>query len=161
MTFTVIIVGLLLVVALFALVLNNVRKRRHRRGLLEQIRATKDAFVFLIDSSFEVKETNYYVLNPDVEQKPPYLLGNVLHCQTGTDCGECGTGFSCKTCPVRLVIKNAFQQKHGFENVVATMRLYDDVYKAQTVDVELSGELVYLDSEQLMLIRVKTLRSGK
>lgn len=149
--------GLLLVVVLSLLVFNRVRKRERRRVLLEQVRTAKDAYVFLIDSGLEVKETNYYELNPDIEKKPPYLLGNVLRCQTGTDCGECGTGFSCHTCPVRLVIKNSFQQKHGFEHVVATMHLYDDVYKAQTVDVELSGELIYLDDEPHMLIKARSL----
>lgn len=159
MKYVVIIILSIIVLLVLLVWLRSVwRRYRTQRKLSEQIHDTRQGYTFLIDSEFEVKDTNYYDLNPDVEKKPPYLLGNVLHCQTGTDCGRCGTGFACKSCPVRFVIKNAFQQKHNFSGVAATMQLYDAVYKAQTVDVELNGELVFVDTQPHMMIKVKTLR---
>lgn len=162
MIYALIFGSLLLLVVLFIVVRDVLRRRRERLTLHEKIHDRhRRSYAFLIDREFEVIDTNYYDLNPDVEKAPPYVLGNVLHCQTGTDCGKCGTGFACKTCPVRYVINNAFRQKRNFEHVEAKMNLYDAVYKVHTVDVELDGEFVFFKNEPHMLVTAKTLRSDQ
>ena len=96
-----------------------------------------------------------------MERRPPYVLGNVLHCQTGTDCGLCGTGFACQSCPVRFVIKNAFLQQHDVEGVEATMQLYDAEMNVQNVDVRLNGKLVYLNYQPHMMLEVEDVTAPK
>ena len=149
-----IIVGVI-VVLVIAIVLGRdaLRKRRDRDRLSREVHDTRRGLTFLVNENLEVEDTNYFELNPDVEKKPPYLLGNVLHCQNGIDCGECGTGFACQTCPVRYVLKNALLQKRDFTAVDATMRLYDAVYKVQDVDVRLDGKLVTVNGEPRMLVK--------
>ncbi len=137
-----------------------VRHRRDYNRIHQKIHDKQmRSYAFLIDHDFEVVDTNYYELNPDVEKAEPLLLGNVLHCQTGTDCGKCGTGFACQTCPVRYVINNAFRQKRAFEHVEAKMNLYDAVYKVHTVNVVLNGEPVFFKNEPHMLVTAKTLKT--
>ena len=89
------------------------------------------------------EQSNDYDLNTDRQKEPPMVLGNVLHCKNGCDAGVCGMGFACQTCPVRLVIKNSFKNKRDFNQVEATMALYNQEHKVQEVDVTVSGELVY------------------
>ncbi|MBQ8656681.1 MAG: hypothetical protein IJ527_06505 [Prevotella sp.] len=150
----------LAVIVVLCVLLQQVNRMMARRRDLRAARAKMhDAedggYVFLIDKNLEVKETNYYDLNPGRKREPPFMLGNVLHCQTGTDCGLCGTGFACNTCPVRFCLKNAFQQKRNVSDVRATMTLYDNNDEAASVDVSLSGELVYIGGEPHLIVRVK------
>ena len=160
MIYALIIGSLVLLVVLFIVVRDVVRHRRERKLIHEKIHdKQRRSYAFLINHDFEVVDTNYYELNPDVEKAPPYVLGNVLHCQTGTDCGKCGTGFACQTCPVRYVINNAFRQKRAFEHVEAKMNLYDAVYKVHTVNVELNGEPVFFKNKPHMLVTAKTLKT--
>lgn len=114
-----------------------------------------DAYAFLIDRKFRVKETNFYELNENIEDDQPYVLGNVLHCQDGCESGLCGTGISCGTCPIRMVIKNAFKLKRNFDHVEATMHLYDEHHEVKQVDVSMDGELVYVGHESHLLVKVR------
>ena len=111
-------------------------------------------YAFLIDKKFNVKETNFYELNEHVKDDQPYVLGNVLHCQSGCDSGLCGTGIACDTCPIRLIIRNSFRQKRDFSHVAATMHLYDANHEVQSVDVKVDGKLVYLGKEPHFVISV-------
>ena len=130
-----------------------------RRGdyarLRDRVHRCTDGYAFLIDRRFRVRETNYYELNQEVAVDQPYVLGNVLHCQEGCESGLCGTGISCKTCPIRLVIKNAFKLKRNFDHVEATMHLYDVNHEVAQVDVSVDGELVCIGREPHMVVKVK------
>lgn len=132
----------------------TIRKRNDRCALHEQISAAEGCYVFLIDKKLDVLDTNYYELNPERRHQLPYGLGNVLCCQQGEDCGECGMGFACKTCPVRHVITNAFKQKHDFNDVSATMTLYSIANVPESVNVRLMGKRVYVGDEPHMLVTV-------
>ena len=114
-----------------------------------------DAYAFRIDRKFRVKETNFYELNENIEDDQPYVLGNVLHCQDGCESGLCGTGISCGTCPIRMVINNAFKLKRNFDHVEATMHLYDEHHEVKQVDVSMDGELVYVGHESHLLVKVR------
>ena len=131
-------------------------KKRHDSAMLrERVHQQKDRYAFLIDRKLRVKETNFYELNDAIEDDQPYVLGNVLHCQEGCESGLCGTGISCKTCPIRLVIKNAFKLKRNFDHVEATMHLYDVNHEVAQVDVSVDGELVCIGREPHMVVKVK------
>ena len=113
-----------------------------------------DHYFFLIDRKKRVKETNFYELNENIQDDQPYVLGNVLHCQNGCDSGLCGTGIDCETCPIRLVIKNAFKLKRGFDHVEAAMHLYDENRQVKVVNIIMDGELVYVGKEPHLLIQI-------
>ena len=133
-------------------------RRRERRAVSARVHSVNDGrYAFLVNRNLEVEDTNYYELNPGRRREPPFMLGNVLHCQTGTDCGLCGTGFACKTCPVRFCLTNAFKQKHDLSDVKATMTLYDEANNVVAVDVNLGAELTYIGGEPHMIVSVETL----
>ena len=155
---------ILLFVAVVIAIVQTVRqwlKRKNDYALIsERVHELQtDRYAFLIDRKFRVKETNFYELNENIQDDQPYVLGNVLHCQDGCDSGLCGTGISCKTCPIRLVITNAFKRKRGFEHVEATMHLYDENHEVKQVDVNVDGELVRIGNEPHLVVKVKKLRS--
>jgi hypothetical protein len=110
--------------------------------------------MFLIDKKFRVKETNFYELNENIHDDQPYVLGNVLHCQEGCESGLCGTGIACSTCPIRMVIRNAFKLKRDFDQITATMHLYDENHQVRELDVKVSGRLAYVGNEPHLLVRV-------
>lgn len=150
---------LLAVVAMILIIVQVVRQWLRRRNdyalLCERVHLHSDRYVFLIDRKFRVKETNFYELNEDIQDDQPYVLGNVLHCQNAVDEGYCGTGISCNTCPIRMVIRNAFKQKRNFDHLEAVMHLYDANHKKKEVDVRVDGELVYVGKEPYFMVMVR------
>ena len=132
-------------------------KKRHDYAALKVIvHSTTEAYAFLIDRKFHVKETNFYELNPAIPDDQPYVLGNVIHCQTACDSGLCGTGISCEECPIRLVLRNAFKLRRDFADIAAIMQTYDAAHQVQETDVIVDGKLVYVGKEPLLLVTVKT-----
>ena len=151
---------LVLIIAALVLVASigrKIWKRRHDYAvLMEAVHSEKEAYSFLIDRRFQVKETNYYELNKNMADDQPYVLGNVIHCQNGCDSGLCGTGIACKECPIRLVLKNAFKLKRDFNDIVAEMSLYDADHQVQDIVVNVDGKIVYIDKEPHMLVTLRT-----
>ena len=150
---------ILLFVAVVIAIVQAVRqwlKRKNDYALIsERVHELQtDRYAFLIDRKFRVKETNFYELNENIQDDQPYVLGNVLHCQNGCDSGLCGTGIDCETCPIRLVIKNAFKLKRGFDHVEAAMHLYDENRQVKVVNIIMDGELVYVGKEPHLLIQI-------
>ena len=56
---------------------------------------------------------------------------------------------------MRVIINNAFKQKRDFNDVTATMHLYDAHHKLHTVDVMVDGHLKRLGYHPYMLLKVK------
>lgn len=127
---------------------------RFRKQIAEK---GKDDYVFLINQDLMVKATNYYDINPEMknDEQPP-VLGNILRCKQGCDSGMCGTGFACQTCPVRFVLINSFKNKRDFENVEASMDLYDADRQVYSVDVLVGGELVYACARPYLMVSVSS-----
>ncbi|MBQ8989491.1 MAG: hypothetical protein IJ067_07355 [Prevotella sp.] len=153
-------IGVLLVLGLVLVLWPQLRNwMKHRRDY-EAAKATvhgdKDRYNFLINKDFRVLETNFYELNWEMDDGQPNVLGNVLHCETGCDSGLCGTGIACKTCPVRMILTNSFKQRRDFNDVAATMRLYNKDYQVKEVDVRVDGQLVYLGYEPHFIVGVRT-----
>ena len=150
------LIAFVAVAVTIVLVVRQWLKRRNDYALLrERVHLRTDRYTFLVDRNFRVKETNFYELNEDIQDDQPYVLGNVLHCQTAIDEGLCGTGINCDACPIRMVIKNAFKMRRDFDHVEAVMNLYDKQHKLEQVDVIVDGELVYVGKEPYFLVKVR------
>lgn len=136
-----------------------------RRGdyarLRDRVHRCTDGYAFLIDCRFRVRETNYYELNQEVAVDQPYVLGNVLHCQTAIDEGLCGTGIDCDTCPIRMVINNAFKLRRNFDHIEAVVYLYDAHRKAKEMDVCVDGELVYVGKQPHLIVTARQAGTDK
>ena len=148
------------VLTLVQVVRQWLRRKRDYALLSERVHLQTDCYAFLIDRNLRVKETNFYELNEDIQDNQPYVLGNVLHCQTAIDEGLCGTGIDCDTCPIRMVIKNAFKLKRDFDHVEASMRLFDEHHETKEMDVRLDGELVYVGKEPHLIVTARKIGSS-
>jgi len=152
------VIYILIAVLILLIIVPIIRKIRKSKqdidSLSKEIHQLQDSFNFLIDKQFHVKETNFYELNPDIKDDQPYVLGNVLHCQNGCDSGLCGTGLGCNTCPIRLVVNNSFKQRRDFQNITATMHIYDADHKPQELEVKVDGHLVYVGYEPHLVVNV-------
>ena len=146
---------LVLIVVLVPMARKYLKTRRDRAELQRTVHECADKYSFLVDRQFRVKETNFYELNIEQKDDQPSVLGNVLHCQTGCDSGLCGTGIACATCPVRMVLSNAFKMKRDFSSVMATMRLYDASHQVHEVGVKVDGTLVYLGTEPHFIVQAE------
>ena len=155
MTYWIYLIAFVAVVAIVLVVRVWLKRRNEYAVLCERVHQQTEHYVFLIDRKFRVKETNYYELNKDLKDDQPYVLGNVLHCQTAIDEGLCGTGIDCNTCPIRMVIKNAFKLKRDFSQIEAMMHVRDKYQKTEQMDVIVDGELVYVGKEPYFLIKVR------
>ena len=149
----VIIVGVLIVLPI---VRNRLKTRNDIDAAHRTVHEDRGRYAFLVDSQFKVKDTNFYELIPELNDGQPEVLGNVLHCKTGCDSGLCGTGIACQTCPVRMILNNAFRLRRNFEGVEASMRLYDKRHEVKEVDVTVDGQLVYLGHKPHFIVSVKS-----
>lgn len=150
------LIAIMVAAAGIALLMWQWFKRRRDLALLhERIHQKSDCYRFLVDQRLQVKDTNFNELNETIRDVQPVVLGNVIHCQTAIDEGLCGTGINCDTCPIRVVIKNAFKLKRNFDHVEAVMHLYDADHKPTEMDVCVDGELVYAGKEPLFFVEVK------
>ena len=155
MTYWIYLIAFVAVLAIVLVVRVWLKRKNEYALLFERVHQQTEHYIFLIDRKFRVKETNYYELNKDLKDDQPYVLGNVLHCQTAIDEGLCGTGIDCNTCPIRMVIKNAFKLKRDFSQIEAVMRVRDKYQKTEQMDVIVDGELVNVGKEPYFLIKVR------
>ncbi len=154
MVYAILAITLVALIVIIPFVRNYLKKKRDYAVLKEQVHQTNDKYCFLVDRDFHVKETNFYQLNDRIPDDQPYVLGNVLHCQIGCDSGLCGTGIACPTCPVRMVLNNAFKLHRDFNNITAVMHLYNENYVAKDVNVKVDGEFVYVGHEPHFIVNV-------
>lgn len=155
MTYWIYLIAFVAVLAIVLVVRVWLKRKNEYALLFERVHQQTEHYIFLIDRKFRVKETNFYELNEDIKDDQPYVLGNVLHCQTAIDEGLCGTGIDCNTCPIRMVINNAFKLKRNFSQIEAMMHVRDKYQKTEQMDVIVDGELVNVGKEPYFLIKVR------
>ena len=155
MTYWIYLIAFVAVLAIVLVVRVWLKRKNEYALLFERVHQQTEHYIFLIERKFRVKETNFYELNENIKDDQPYVLGNVLHCQTAIDEGLCGTGIDCNTCPIRMVINNAFKLKRNFDHVEAVMHLYDKDHKAILQDVRVDGELAFVGKEPFFLVKVR------
>ena len=146
---------LILVVGVLA-VLAFLRTKKLKNDVMN-LRAVVDNqenFTFLVDPTFEVKESNVKMADGQ-----PRLLGNVLHCKNSHETGRCGEGEECRHCPVRFVIRKSFERHDDFTNLEACMELGEKGTPMSDVDVCVNGSFVCVNSNPHMVVNVKNITS--
>jgi hypothetical protein len=156
-TFSLILI--LAAVALASVVMSVVfyRKMKRIRITNQNLRAVVDNqsdYTFLLNSGFEVQETNFYVHRRPAAGEPD-VLGNVLHCRNAHEAGRCGEAAACLTCPVRFVIRRSFERKSDFDSLEACMELNGPDGKVVDLDVQVEGHYVSVNQEDRMVVNVK------
>jgi len=154
MTYIYIAILIVVLVGIIPFFRNQLKKKRDYTKQSQIVHETKDKYSFLVDKNLKVKETNFYELNKDMPEGQTNVLGNVLHCQSGCDSGLCGTGISCGSCPVRMVLKNSFKMRRDFENIKANMHLYNANHEVQNVDVNVDGHFTYIGYEPHFVVNI-------
>lgn len=131
--------------------------------IVELILKNIDAFVLLVDSDFNVLQTNYYMLTNTEEAAVPPKVGNLLHCKNGDDAGECGKHDLCATCPVRAAIGEALRTRQNFSGLEAPMVLYTSQDRTSTVECEVSvtGNCLEIDGKSHLLLTVHDITAQK
>ena len=154
MTYYILILLLILLIVMVPLVKSWRKQKREYEALRVEVHKIFDRYSFLVDKDLRVKETNYYDIHKDLLDDKPRVLGNVIHCQTACDSGLCGTGIACTTCPIRLVLKNGFKHRRDFNDISATMHLYNAKHEVKEVDVKVDGHFTYIGHTPHFLIMV-------
>lgn len=154
MTYYILILLLILLIVMVPLVKSWRKQKREYEALRVEVHKIFDRYSFLVDKDLRVKETNYYDIHKDLLDDKPRVLGNVIHCQTACDSGLCGTGIACSTCPIRLVLKNGFKHRRDFNDISATMHLYNAKHEVKDVDVKVDGRFTTIGRTPHCLITV-------
>ena len=154
MTYYILILLLILLIVMVPLVKSWRKQKREYEALRVEVHKIFDRYSFLVDKDLRVKETNYYDIHKDLLDDKPRVLGNVIHCQTACDSGLCGTGIACSTCPIRLVLKNGFKHRRDFNDISATMHLYNAKHEVKDVDVKVDGRFTTLGRTPHFLVTV-------
>ena len=154
MTYYILILLLILLIVMVPLVKSWRKQKREYEALRVEVHKIFDRYSFLVDKDLRVKETNYYDIHKDLLDDKPRVLGNVIHCQTACDSGLCGTGIACSTCPIRLVLKNGFKHRRDFNDISATMHLYNAKHEVKDVDVKVDGRFTTIGRTPHFLVTV-------
>lgn len=154
MTYYILFLLLILLVVMVPLVKSGRKQKREYEALRVEVHKIFDRYSFLVDKDLRVKETNYYDIHKDLLDDKPRVLGNVIHCQTACDSGLCGTGIACSTCPIRLVLKNGFKHRRDFNDISATMHLYNAKHEVKDVDVKVDGRFTTIGCTPHFLVTV-------
>jgi len=154
MTYYILILLLILLIVMVPLVKSWRKQKREYEALRIEVHKIFDRYSFLVDKDLRVKETNYYDIHKDLLDDKPRVLGNVIHCQTACDSGLCGTGIACSTCPIRLVLKNGFKHRRDFNDISATMHLYNAKHEVKDVDVKVDGRFTTIGRTPHFLVTV-------
>ena len=154
MTYYILFLLLILLVVMVPLVKSWRKQKREYEALRVEVHKIFDRYSFLVDKDLRVKETNYYDIHKDLLDDKPRVLGNVIHCQTACDSGLCGTGIACSTCPIRLVLKNGFKHRRDFNEISATMHLYNAKHEVKDVDVKVDGRFTTIGRNPHFLVTV-------
>lgn len=154
MTYYILFLLLILLIVMVPLVKSWRKQKREYEALRVEVHKIFDRYSFLVDKDLRVKETNYYDIHKDLLDDKPRVLGNVIHCQTACDSGLCGTGIACSTCPIRLVLKNGFKHRRDFNDISATMHLYNAKHEVKDVDVKVDGRFTTIGCTPHFLVTV-------
>lgn len=154
MTYYILFLLLILLIVMVPLVKSWRKQKREYEALRVEVHKIFDRYSFLVDKDLRVKETNYYDIHKDLLDDKPRVLGNVIHCQTACDSGLCGTGIACSTCPIRLVLKNGFKHRRDFNDISATMHLYNAKHEVKDVDVKVDGRFTTIGRNPHFLVTV-------
>lgn len=131
------------------------RKLEHTSHIASAILKNVHAFILLIDNDFKVLKTNYYQktgTRKGVEEK---RVGDLLQCQNAKSAeGGCGTHSFCGSCPIRMAIRQAFEQRRSFVDLEATLTVLTSDDNAVNCDAVISGSYFLLNGEENMVLTV-------
>jgi len=153
---TITVLAIVIAIALYF----RARKASCSRERLRAVVNHQENYTFLVNSDFEVEETNFYARNSSAPGEPN-VLGNVLHCKNAHENGRCGEHEACKHCPVRFVITKSFERGDHFRNLEACMELYDKNKQVVDVDVQVEGYYVNVEDTPHMVINVKDVTANR
>lgn len=131
------------------------RKLEHTSHVAGAILKNVHAYILLIDNDFKVLKTNYYQKTGTKKSTEIKRVGDLLQCRNALSAkGGCGTHGLCGSCPVRLAIRQAFEQRRSFTDLEATLTVATS--DKDTVDCEavISGSYFLLNEEENMVLTV-------
>lgn len=131
------------------------RKLEHTSHVAGAILKNVHAYILLIDNDFKVLKTNYYQKTGTKKSVVTKRVGDLLQCRNALSAeGGCGTHGLCGSCPVRLAIRQAFEQRRSFTDLEATLTVVTS--DKDTVDCEaiISGSYFLLNEEENMVLTV-------
>lgn len=131
------------------------RKLERNNHITGAILKNVHAFILLIDNDFKVLKTNYYQQTGTRKGLGEKRVGDLLQCRNALSAeGGCGTHSYCGSCPVRLAIRQAFEQRRGFTNLEATLNVITSENQSVECEAVISGAYLLLNEEENMVLTV-------
>lgn len=131
------------------------RKLERSNHITSAILKNVHAYILLIDNDFKVLRTNYYQLTGTRKGLEEKRVGDLLQCRNALSAeGGCGTHAYCGSCPVRLAIRHAFEQRRGFTDLEATLNVVTSENQSVECDAVISGAYILLNEEENMVLTV-------
>lgn len=131
------------------------RKLEHTSHVAGAILKNVHAYILLIDNDFQVLKTNYYQKTGTKKSTETKRVGDLLQCHNALSAeGGCGTHILCGSCPVRLAIRQAFEQRRNFSDLEATLTVVASDKKSVDCEATISGSYLLLNDEENMVLTV-------
>ena len=131
------------------------RKLEHTSHVAGAILKNVHAYILLIDNDFKVLKTNYYLKTGTKKSTETKRVGDLLQCRNALSAeGGCGTHGLCGSCPVRLAIRQAFEQRRSFTDLEATLTVATSDKDSVDCEAIISGSYFLLNEEENMVLTV-------
>lgn len=138
------------------------RKLEHTSHIASAILKNVHAFILLIDNDFKVLKTNYYQKTGTRKGAEEKRVGDLLQCRNAKSAeGGCGTHSFCGSCPIRMAIRQAFEQRRSFTELEATLTVLTSDDNAVKCDAVISGSYFLLNGEENMVLTVHDITRQK
>lgn len=111
-------------------------------------------FIFLIDETSHVAQTNYYLLCDIPVNNNKRCFGEILQCHYAREAGCCNKHEQCKSCPIRTRIKETFANRSGFRNFETTMDICIANRPASLYNMIISGCYLELRGHGYVMLTV-------
>ena len=142
--------------------LEESNKLKHTNHIASAILKNVHAFILLIDNDFKVLKTNYYQKTGTRKETEEKRVGDLLQCRNALSSeGGCGTQFYFNSCPIRIAIHQAFEQKKGFTDLEATLSVVTSDKNTIECNAVISGSYFSLNEKENMVLTVHDITRQK
>lgn len=131
------------------------RKLERTSHIAGSILKNVHAFILLIDNDFKVLNTNYYQKTGTRKGLEEKRVGDLLQCQNALAAEKgCGTHNFCGSCPIRIAIRQAFEQRRNFTDLEATLAVATSENTTVECNAIISGSYFLLDEKENMVLTI-------
>lgn len=156
---------ILLIILLFFVIIRLLKKTKELQSLNlinEAVWKSTPGYLFLVDATGYVKQTNYYALKGLPQPKKSECFGKVINCKYAHEDGLCGVSEPCADCPIcKQVRKYVFERKGDFSDMEVKLDIFASAESKEIYNILLSASYLNFEGNDYALLNIQDISKEK